>query len=104
LFVGFLAFNGGSQLSITKKDDGLAVSIAIMNTVMGGSAGAIVSMILYKMTDALRGEDHYWSLIMTINGGLAGERIYFSTLNSTSYLSFAYWFVRTFGIFMHTHN
>ena len=73
MFVGFLAFNGGSQLSISNPGDGLAVSTAIMNTVLGGSSGAIVSMILYKMTDVLRGQDHYWSLIMTINGGLAGK-------------------------------
>ena len=74
LFVGFLAFNGGSQLSITQEGDGLAVAIAIMNTVLGGSGGAITSMILYKMTDAIRGQSHYWSLIVTINGGLAGKQ------------------------------
>ena len=76
LFVGFLAFNGGSQLSITQPGDGLAVSIAIMNTVLGGSAGAITSMTLYKMTDVIRGQSHYWSLIVTINGGLAGKQLF----------------------------
>ena len=72
LYVGFLAFNGGSQLSISNPGDGLAVSIAVMNTVIGGATSAIVTMIIYKATEAIRGQDHYWSLIMTINGGLAG--------------------------------
>lgn len=72
LYVGFLAFNGGSQLSITNSGDGVAVAVAIMNTILGGSSGAIVSMVAYKTTDAIRGQDHYWSLITTINGGLAG--------------------------------
>ena len=72
LFVGFLAFNGGSQLSISQPGDGLAVSIAVMNTVLGGATCALVTMLLYKVTDVIRGNDHYWSLIMTMNGGLAG--------------------------------
>ena len=72
LFVGFLAFNGGSQLSISNPGDGLALSIAVMSTVLGGSTSAMITMLLYKVTDAIRGQDHYWSLIVTINGGLAG--------------------------------
>ena len=68
-----MAFNGGSQLAISNPGDGLAVSIAVVNTVLGGSASAIVTMVLHKATDAIRGQDHYWSLIMTINGGLAGK-------------------------------
>ncbi|CAK8687801.1 unnamed protein product [Clavelina lepadiformis] len=72
LFVGFLAFNGGSQLSISGEGDGATVALAIMNTVLGGSASAITTMLLYKVTDVIRGNDHYWSLIVTMNGALAG--------------------------------
>ena len=77
LYVGFLAFNGGSQLSIANPGDGLAVSIAVMNTVLGGATSGIITMIIHKITDAIRGQDHYWSMIMTINGGLAGELRFF---------------------------
>uniref|UniRef100_H2YUI0 Ammonium transporter n=1 Tax=Ciona savignyi TaxID=51511 RepID=H2YUI0_CIOSA len=72
LFVGFMAFNGGSQLSISNPGDGNVVALSVMNTVLGGASGAIVAMLVYKTTDAIRGEDHYWSLLITINGGLAG--------------------------------
>ncbi|XP_078492621.1 ammonium transporter 2 [Ciona intestinalis] len=72
LFVGFMAFNGGSQLTISKPGDGAIVALSIMNTVLGGASGAIVAMLVYKTTDAIRGEDHYWSLLITINGGLTG--------------------------------
>ena len=36
LFFGFLAFNGGSQASISKPGDADIVSLAIVNTVIGG--------------------------------------------------------------------
>jgi len=73
LFVGFLAFNGGSQLSISKKGDGVIVAMAVMNTVIGGSAGALTAMCVHKSVDAVRQQSHYWSLLVTINGGLAGK-------------------------------
>ena len=37
LFFGFLAFNGGSQLSITGDGDAEAVSLVIVNTVLSGN-------------------------------------------------------------------
>ena len=73
LYVGFLAFNGGSQLWITSPNDDQAASIAVMSTILGGATSAIVTMILCKATGAIRKQDHYWSLLMTINGGLAGK-------------------------------
>ena len=86
LYVGFLAFNGGSQLAIANPGDGLAVSIAVMNTVLGGATSAMITMILHKVTDAIRGQDHYWSLIMTMNGGLAGELRLFMSKDADTHL------------------
>ena len=37
LFFGFLAFNGGSQLSITKEGDAEAVALVVVNTVLAGN-------------------------------------------------------------------
>jgi len=70
--MGFLAFNAGSQLHITEPGDGVAISRAVVNTLLGGSSAAIVTMLLHKITDIVKGSDHYWSLLMTINGGLIG--------------------------------
>ena len=73
MYVGFLAFNAGSQLSISHPGDGQAVSQAVVSTLLGGATAAIVTMLLYKITDVIKGQDHYWSLMMTMNGGLAGK-------------------------------
>ena len=73
LFVGFMAFNGGSELSISSPGDGEIVANAIMNTVVGGAAAAVTAMFVFKLTDYARGENHYWSLLWAINGGLAGN-------------------------------
>jgi len=70
--MGFLAFNAGSQLYITKPGNGIAVSRAVMNTLLGGSSAAVVAMLLHRMAYIVNGSDHYWSLFMTINGGLIG--------------------------------
>ena len=70
-----MAFNGGSELSISQPGDGEAVSNAIMNTVVGGAAAAVTAMLVFKITNFLRGEDHYWSLLWAINGGLAGKTL-----------------------------
>lgn len=72
LFVGFLAFNGGSQLTISNEGDGLLVVKAIMNTVMGGSAGALASVCIHKSLNSFTSPTYYWSLLVTINGGLSG--------------------------------
>lgn len=37
LFFGFLAFNGGSELTIANAGDGAAVSRAIVNTILSGN-------------------------------------------------------------------
>ena len=73
LFVGFMGFNGGSELSISEPGDGAVVALAIMNSVIGGASAAITAMLVFKFVDYVRGESHYWSLLWAINGGLAGK-------------------------------
>ena len=68
LFFGFFAFNGGSQASISVEGDGTAVSIAVVNTIISGACGALVSMVIKKIGFS----GSYWSLLTTINGGLTG--------------------------------
>ncbi len=67
LFFGFLAFNGGSQLAIATPDDVAAVSAAIFNTILGGSAGGIVVLFFNKFLCG-----YTWSYLLTLNGALAG--------------------------------
>ena len=47
LFLGFLAFNGGSELAIVgSAGHGQAVAVSFMNTIIGGAAGAMFSITL----------------------------------------------------------
>ncbi|PAA75047.1 hypothetical protein BOX15_Mlig006183g4 [Macrostomum lignano] len=66
LFFGFLAFNGGSQLHIQQANDGAVVANAMVNTVLSGSTGAFTTLLLTRILRP------HWSLLRTINGGLAG--------------------------------
>ncbi|KAJ8023643.1 Ammonium transporter 2 [Holothuria leucospilota] len=68
LFFGFLAFNGGSQASISKPGDGVAVSNAVVSTIVAGSFGALVTMLVVKYVFPIK----RWSIILIINGGLTG--------------------------------
>lgn len=68
LFFGFLSFNGGSQASISEAGDGVVVANAIVNTVICGSAAALMSLVLEKLVYRTK----KWSLLVTINGGLTG--------------------------------
>ncbi|XP_078334916.1 putative ammonium transporter 1 isoform X1 [Crassostrea virginica] len=68
LFFGFLAFNGGSQLTISSSGDGEAVSQAVVNTVISGSGAAFMSLLLNR----LHVFGNTWSLLVTINGALTG--------------------------------
>ncbi|XP_039274612.2 putative ammonium transporter 1 isoform X1 [Styela clava] len=72
LFVGFLAFNGGSLLTITGPGDGAKVALVFMNTIIGGSSSAIIALLAYKLWNRVRGKENFWSLLITINAGLAG--------------------------------
>lgn len=74
LFLGFLAFNGGSELAIVGyAGAGQAVAMSFMNTVLGGAAGAIFAIgCNYIFAVTQKDSPRYWSLLTCINGGLAG--------------------------------
>ena len=63
---GFLAFNGGSQGSISNKGDGPAFARAVVNTQLGCSAGGMTMLFLWKLFTGK------FSLVKSINGALAG--------------------------------
>merc|ERR1739838_866226 len=66
LLFGFLAFNGGSQLSITNEGDSAAVGIVIVNTIIGGCSGGLVAMFITWF------QTRKWSYLITLNGCLTG--------------------------------
>ena len=72
LFLGFLAFNGGSELAIVGDDHAVVVATAFVNTMLGGAAGSIVAVVLNYCVAWIKGEPKYWSLLQMINGGLIG--------------------------------
>merc|ERR1712048_999938 len=73
LFLGFLAFNGGSELAIVGSEGhGQAVAVSFMNTILGGASGSLFAIVLNYVYNLVRGETAYWSLLTCINGGLAG--------------------------------
>lgn len=91
LFLGFLAFNGGSELAIVgEKGHGQAVAMSFMNTIIGGAGGSVFALGLKYGVAIVKGflnfflyflnifqiiclgETPYWSLLTCINGGLAG--------------------------------
>ena len=73
LFLGFLAFNGGSQLAIVSDaGDAAAVALVFMNTMLGGAGGALAAMMSNWIHAKIKKEEPKWSLLTCINGGLAG--------------------------------
>ncbi|KAJ9592286.1 hypothetical protein L9F63_001182, partial [Diploptera punctata] len=69
LVTGFLAFNGGTQATMTNPGDGATVARILINTVLGGSGGSISVMFASKM--GLCGKP-CWSFIYTLNGAFIG--------------------------------
>ena len=73
LFLGFLAFNGGSQLAIVSDaGDAAAVALVFMNTILGGAGGALAALVAHWINAKRMKEEAKWSLLTCINGGLAG--------------------------------
>ena len=66
LWLGWLGFNGGSQLAMGTAADAVAISNIYVNTSLAAAGGVVVAMILtqilYKKVD----------LTMALNGALAG--------------------------------
>ena len=50
LILGFLAFNGGSQGSITEEGDADTVALAIVNTILGQSHGDTLTLCFSHLT------------------------------------------------------
>ena len=69
LFIGFFAFNGGTQGSISSPESRAVVQLAVMNTMISGAAGGLVTLLWFRF---YLGGARKWSLVMTINGTLAG--------------------------------
>jgi len=67
LLFGFLAFNGGSQLTISGADDSGTVALAMVNTVLGGASGGLTVLFSIKFLFGKK-----WSYLMTLNGALTG--------------------------------
>ena len=72
LIFGFLAFNGGSQGSISEEGDGDVVALAIVNTILGAAAGGLI--VLFTNKFILK---KLWSFTQSLNGALAGLLSYF---------------------------
>ena len=69
LVVGFLAFNGGSNGSITEPGDGALVAKIMINTILGGTGGSII--ILFSSKLGFIGT-RTWNFKHTVNAALAG--------------------------------
>uniref|UniRef100_A0A0G4HS75 Ammonium transporter n=1 Tax=Chromera velia CCMP2878 TaxID=1169474 RepID=A0A0G4HS75_9ALVE len=70
LWVGFLGFNGGSNIQLTLGEDGennaIQVAKIITNTIISGASGCLCPMVLeYAFTGK-------WSIVATISGTIAG--------------------------------
>jgi len=68
LAFGFFSFNGGSQLAIddTTGENGAAVSLAMVNTLMAGSGGALTAALIDRKVSG------DFTLTRPVNGLLAG--------------------------------
>ena len=66
IWLGFLGFNGGSQLALAGVADAVAVSLIIVNTNLAGAAGVLVALALSR--HALGRVD----LRAGLNGAIAG--------------------------------
>lgn len=59
-------------MSISNPGDGAIVSLVFVNTIVGGSSSAILALLVFKFWYRVRGKENFWSLLITINAGLAG--------------------------------
>ncbi|CBY32991.1 unnamed protein product [Oikopleura dioica] len=73
LLIGFLCFNGGSELAVVGAGEhGTIVAKCFMNTIIAGSAGGVVALTMnYGSTRMRRGYADI-SLYYLMNGALAG--------------------------------
>lgn len=69
LIFGFLGFNAASQLSLSKPGDGIVITYATLNTLLGASGGALTALFLNRF---LPFWGNYWSYLTMMNGSVAG--------------------------------
>ena len=69
LIFGFLGFNAASQLSLSKAGDGIVITYATLNTLLGGSGGALTALFVNRF---LPFWGNYWSYLTMVNGAVAG--------------------------------
>lgn len=65
--LGILAYNTSSQLSLSEPGDGSAIAKAATNTLLAGSSGAIISMVMGRATPT---GSYRWSYFMMVNGAV----------------------------------
>lgn len=69
LIIGILGYNMSAQLDLSHQDDGFVISLSAVNTLLAGSAGAIVATVSGRATPT----GHYrWSYNTMLNGAIAG--------------------------------
>ncbi|CAL4102206.1 unnamed protein product, partial [Meganyctiphanes norvegica] len=72
LLFGFLAFNGGSQGSISQEGDAAGIAVAVVNTVIAGCSAGIIVLLMHRFTSPCVNPEHHWSFLLTLNGALTG--------------------------------
>ena len=69
--------NLGSELAIVSHSGRVSdahggFALAVMNTILSGSAGGLVVLFIHYLRPRFSGDTPYWSVLYTLNGGLAG--------------------------------
>ncbi len=72
--MGILGYNMSAQMDLTKTGDGLAVAKSAVNTLLAGSAGAIVATIAGRATPS---GGYRWSYFTMLNGAVS-NKLFFS--------------------------
>jgi len=72
LLFGFLAFNGGSQGSISKDGDSASIAIAVVNTVLSACSAGLTVLLVHRVFETCISNMHHWSFLLTLNGALTG--------------------------------
>lgn len=68
LFMGFLAFNGGSVATFETTDDASMAGLAIVNSVLAGAGGGLAAVL----TNVFIERRKYWSMFQMCNGTIGG--------------------------------
>eukprot|EP00038_Savillea_parva_P004978 m.145639 g.145639 ORF g.145639 m.145639 type:complete len:530 (-) comp11629_c1_seq9:298-1887(-) len=67
LVFGFIGFNGGSVLALETVEEGVTMSLAVMNTILAASGGGLAAVFCTWLQHR-----KYWSLMQMCNGTIAG--------------------------------